>query len=202
MTAKRLSVLISCDCPAAANEAIVRRCPNVANPQIIPAVALVELRVGYSPPGAMGSSRRRKRRQIKPTDEMRNVLCDRRNNMVNKGLSARLIIKDVKPNPASAVASGAIRPYPRPIATGGAAFDHGRRRFRRTRSSGTIVAAPATMTVEVGCRRVAQGSGMLCGEWLTLSGTRGSTPRGSLTSDDDPAQWPSGWLAAPPIQAS
>ena len=59
-------VLTVSDCPAAAIGVVVRRYLNVSNPRMIRAVALVELRVGCSPPEATGPTQRRKRRKTKP----------------------------------------------------------------------------------------------------------------------------------------
>jgi hypothetical protein len=64
----------------------------------------------------MLSIRGRKQSQIKPTDEMRNTLCDRRNGVVDKVLSAWRKTRGVRTKPASAVASRPIRLDMRPVA--------------------------------------------------------------------------------------
>jgi hypothetical protein len=51
---------------------------------------------------------------------MRDVLFDRRNSMVNKGLSAWRITRGVKPKPTSVAASRSIRLDARPVVMGGA----------------------------------------------------------------------------------
>ena len=68
---------------------------------------------------------REKKTQIKPTDEMGNTLCDRRNGVVNKGLSARRNTRVVKTKPTSAVASLSIRLDRRPVAVSIAVGERG-----------------------------------------------------------------------------
>jgi hypothetical protein len=99
--------------------------------------------------------------QNKATGEMPKTLFDRRNSVVNKGLSARRVTRVVKPKPTSVVASRAIRLDERPVAMGGAASDHRRPLLLLSRSTGTIEADPATMKAEY--RRVTQESGALYG---------------------------------------
>jgi hypothetical protein len=75
---------------------------------------------------------REKRAQNKATVEMHNVLSDRRNTMVIRGLTAGRITRRVKPKPTSALASRSIRPDERPVAIGGA------RRSMRAHESGAL----------------------------------------------------------------
>jgi hypothetical protein len=76
---------------------------------------------------------------------MRNTLFDRRNSMVNKGLSARRTTRGVKPKPTSVVASRSIRLDERPVAMAGADREHRRSRIRHTWSASTMEADPTTV---------------------------------------------------------
>jgi hypothetical protein len=62
----------------------------------------------------------KKKAQNKATDERLNALFERRNGVMNKGLSARLGTRGVKPKPTSAVATRSIWPDARPVELGGA----------------------------------------------------------------------------------
>jgi hypothetical protein len=133
-------VLILSDRPAEAIGAVAPRFLSVSNPRMMAAVALVELGMSSSPPEAMGSTRRRKRRQNKPTVGVRNALFDLRNSMVNNGLSERHSTRGVQPKPTSAVATRSIRLDERLVAMGRAAREHRRPRILLIRSTGTIEA--------------------------------------------------------------
>jgi hypothetical protein len=117
---------------------------------------------------------REKTAQIKPTDGMHGLLCDRRNTLVNNGLSARRSTRDVKPKPTCAVASPSIRLDERPVAkSGGATGTSVPASPARTRSNRTIEADTAPKKVKVDWRRVAQESGVSRDEWLNLPTTMG-----------------------------
>ena len=101
-------VLIVSDCPAAAMGQLC------AITQCVKSADDLGSRSGLAWRGLLSSTGdgidpTEKKAQNKATVDMRNVLFDRRNGMVNKGLSARRMTRGVKPKPTSLVASRSIR---------------------------------------------------------------------------------------------